>query len=153
MRNTAQRAELVHEMVPEVLQNIDQNATALGPLMGRWNDFMQGKVGTDNPQFAQLRADLLLLSSSVALAHAQGRLPENLREEFDRMINNPKQTPANLKAVIQEIDKAMVLNKQVMDGRGQGPGGGSGPTRPANVPEGYVLKDGPKGKGWYKPGA
>ena len=25
------------------------------------------------------------------------------------------------------------------------------PTRPANVPDGYVFKDGPKGKGWYKP--
>jgi hypothetical protein len=25
------------------------------------------------------------------------------------------------------------------------------PTRPANVPEGYIFKDGPKGKGWYKP--
>jgi hypothetical protein len=25
------------------------------------------------------------------------------------------------------------------------------PTRPANVPEGYIFKDGPKGKGWYRP--
>jgi hypothetical protein len=122
MRNTAQRAELVHAMTPEVLANIDANAATLGPVMGHWNDFMQGRIGADNPAFAQLRSDLLLYSSSVALAHAQGRLPENLREEFDRMINAPNQTPANLKAVIQEIDKAMQLNTQVMTGKPGNPG-------------------------------
>lgn len=153
MRNTAQRAELVHAMTPELLQNIDANASQLGPVMGHWNDFMQGKVGLDNPNFAQLRADLLLYSSSVALAHAQGRLPENLREEFDHMINSPKQSPENLKAVIGRIDNAMQLNAQVMGGRPgqQQPAGQSAPPRPANVPEGYKFNaNGPKGAGWYR---
>lgn len=154
MRNTAQRAELVHQMTPEVLQNIDANAATLGPLMGRWNDFMQGKVGSDNPAFAQLRSDLLLYSSSVALAHAQGRLPENLREEFDNMINAPRQTPANLKAVIQEIDKAMQLNAKVMGGNRGGQSDTSEPQRPANVPAGYKFNpSGSKGAGWYAPTA
>ncbi|MGA9668242.1 MAG: hypothetical protein WBQ94_03490 [Terracidiphilus sp.] len=143
MRNTAQRAELVHQMVPEVLSNIDQNAKDLGPVMGRWNDFMQGRVGTDNPQFAQLRADLLLLSSSVALAHAQGRLPENLREEFDQMINAPKQTPENLKSVIKEIDKAMVLNTQVMGGARGGSAPQGAPPPGATIRD-YTQLGGPK---------
>jgi hypothetical protein len=39
-------------------------------------------------------------------------------------------------------------------GGGQQPqGGGEQRQRPANVPEGYVYKDGPKGKGWYAPAA
>jgi hypothetical protein len=126
MRNTAQRAELVHAMTPELLQNIDSNASKLGPVMGHWNDFMQGKVGTENPNFAQLRADLLLYSSSVALAHAQGRLPENLREEFDHMINAPKQNPENLKAIIGRVDQAMQLNAQVMGGHTPSSSSGSG---------------------------
>ena len=29
----------------------------------------------------------------------------------------------------------------------------SQPSRPANVPEGFVHRDGPNGKGWYKPDA
>ena len=33
------------------------------------------------------------------------------------------------------------------------PGRGNEQQRPANVPEGYVLKDGPKGRGWYAPTA
>jgi hypothetical protein len=28
---------------------------------------------------------------------------------------------------------------------------GQEPQRPANVPDGYVFKDGPRGKGWYRP--
>jgi hypothetical protein len=138
MRNTAQRAELVHAMTPELLQNIDSNASQLGPVMGHWNDFMQGKVGLDNPNFAQLRADLLLYSSSVALAHAQGRLPENLREEFDHMINSPKQSPENLKAIIGRVDQAMQLNAQVMGGRQIQTGGASSAGGP---PPGAKVRD------------
>ena len=99
-RTAAGRAGTVLEMAPEVLARIDANAKLLGPLMGRWDQFMQGKVGMDNPEFAALRSDLLMMSSAVALFHAQGRLPENLRQEFDNAINAPKQTPANLKATI-----------------------------------------------------
>lgn len=102
-RTAAGRAETVVAMAPEVLARIDALTPKLGPLEGRWNDFMQGKVGGDDPDFAALRSDLLMMSSAVALAHAQGRLPENLREEFDNAINSPKQTPANLKATINTM--------------------------------------------------
>jgi hypothetical protein len=57
----------------------------------------------ENPDMAGLRADLLMVSSAVALAHARGRLPENLREEFDRTINAPQQNPENLKAALKHI--------------------------------------------------
>jgi len=102
-RTAAGRAQTVVAMAPEVLGRIDSLAPKLGPVEGRWNEFMQGKIGTDDPDFAALRSDLLMMSSAVALAHAQGRLPENLRVEFDRAINAPKQTPANLKATIQTM--------------------------------------------------
>lgn len=148
-RTAAGRAETVLAMVPEVTARIDAMHGQIGPEMGRWNEFMQGKVGASNPQFAALRSDLLMMSSAVALAHAQGRLPENLREEFDNAINAPKQTPENLKATIN----AMVPWLQQVQGQGSRPGTESmAPQRPANVPEGYIHKDsGPHGAGWYKP--
>jgi hypothetical protein len=102
-RTAAGRAQTVVDMAPEVLARIDTMAPKLGPIEGRWNEFMQGKIGADDPDFAALRSDLLMMSSAVALAHAQGRLPENLRLEFDNAINSPKQTPANLKATIQTM--------------------------------------------------
>jgi hypothetical protein len=114
-RTAAGRAETVVAMAPEVESRIDAMANKMGPIAGRWNDFMQGKVGSDDPDFAALRSDLLMMSSAVALAHAQGRLPENLREEFDRAINAPKQTPQNLKATIN----AMVPWLQKVQEQGQ----------------------------------
>ena len=115
-RNVVAQAQLVHNETPQVLAQIDQMKDALGPVAGRWNEFMQGKVGMDNPQMADLRANLLMYSSAVALMHARGRLPENLREEFDHAINAPKQTAENLKAVITRIDKWTADNMQVMGG-------------------------------------
>jgi hypothetical protein len=102
-RNVSDQAKLANEGIPGAIKEIQELKDELGPVAGRWNDFMQGKVGLDNPKFAGLRADLLMLSSAVALAHARGRLPENLREEFDRAINAPKQTPDNLVSTLQHI--------------------------------------------------
>lgn len=102
-RNVGAQAELAAQGIPGVIGEIDRLKDKLGPVSGRWNEFMQGKVGADNPEFAGLRADLLMVSSAIALAHARGRLPENLREEFDHAINAPQQDPENLKAVLNHI--------------------------------------------------
>jgi hypothetical protein len=138
MRNVGAQASLVHEQTPMMLQEIDRLAPLLGPVAGRWNEFMQGKVGMDNPDMAGLRSDLLMYSSAVALMHARGRLPENLREEFDHAINAPKQTPENLKAVIQHIDQWTTQNMNAMH---QGGGGQAGP-KAGDVEDGYKFKGG-----------
>lgn len=115
-RNVAGQAALVHEQMPQLITQISQMGDSLGPVAGKWNEFMQGKVGMNNPKFADLRANLLMMSSAVALMHARGRLPENLREEFDQAINAPKQTPANLTAVLKRIDQWTVANMNAMGG-------------------------------------
>lgn len=117
-KNTAMQGQLVHEQIPMILSEIDKDSAQMGPILGHWNDFMQGKVGLENPQFAELRANLMMTASAVALAHARGRLPENLREEFDKMINAPQQSPANLEAVLKAIDPWMVKMGEI----GQVPG-------------------------------
>jgi hypothetical protein len=135
-RTAAGRAQTVIDMAPEVLARIDATAPQMGPVAGRWNEFMQGKVGAPNQQMAELRSDLLMMSSAVALAHAQGRLPENLREEFDHAINAPKQSPENLKGVI----RAMIPWLQKVQEQGHSAAatnGGTGQTQPkANDPLG-----------------
>ena len=103
LRTSAARAENISRMVPTVIKEIQTLGPDLGPIMGRWNDFMQGKVGADNPDFAGLRMDLALVASGVALAHAVGRLPENLRVEFEHMINAPQQDPKNIIASLQHV--------------------------------------------------
>src|SRR6185437_13114189 len=77
-RNVQAQAQVAVEGIPDTLKEIDSLKDQLGPVAGRWNEFMQGKVGMDNERLAGLRMDLIMLSSAVALAHARGRLPENL---------------------------------------------------------------------------
>ncbi len=132
-RNVAAQASLVHEQMPGLISEIQQNAQLLGPMQGRWNEFMQGKVGMDNPAMAGLRADLLMMSSAVALMHARGRLPENLREEFDNAINAPHQTPQNLVATLQKIDQWTAANMNTMNRPG-------GETQAAAPPQGADVK-------------
>lgn len=118
MRNVAAQATLVHEQTPETLSLIDKNKDKIGPMSGRWNKFMQGDIGAPDQDMADLRADLLMYSSAVALAHASGRLPENLREEFDHAINAPNQSAENLSATVRRIDEWMTKNAEM----GQRPG-------------------------------
>ena len=124
MRNVSAQASLVHEQTPHMLAEVDRLKDKLGPVQGRWNEFMQGKVGLQDPDMSGLRTDLLMYSSAVALMHARGRLPENLREEFDRAINAPKQDFKNLKAIITRIDDWTTKNMNAM-GAGGNSGGGS----------------------------
>jgi len=134
-RNVAAQAALVHEQTPETLALISKMKDKIGPIAGRWNDFMQGKVGLNDPEMADLRTDLLMYSSAVALMHARGRLPENLREEFDHAINAPNQTAENLTATIKRIDDWTAKNMHAMGG-GQNTGGsGSNPPAAGGVSE------------------
>jgi hypothetical protein len=154
MRTAGARAQLAAQEVPGVIQEITALKDQLGPIAGRWSEFMQGKVGAPNPEIAGLRSDLIFLSSAVALAHAVGRLPENLREEFDQMINAPKQSPENLITTLNHVQKWMQDNAQYMTGRPGGAqrGGGGIPTVSTKaeydkLPSGAVyMEDGRKFK-------
>ena len=119
MKNVSAQAKLAAGQIPSIIKEVDDLKDQLGPVAGRWNEFMQGRVGTDNPAFAGLRADLMMQGTAVALAHARGRLPENLRQEFDNMINAPQQSPENIKAVLSHIqpwlEKAGSMSEQPMN--------------------------------------
>jgi hypothetical protein len=137
-RNVAAQAKLVTDQMPGLISEIQKDADLIGPMMGRWNEFMQGKVGMDNPELAGLRADLLMMSSAVALMHARGRLPENLREEFDRAINAPQQTAENLVSTLNHINQWTTANINAMGGQAAPTGGANGANMP---PAGAKVRD------------
>jgi hypothetical protein len=106
-RNAGGRADIVLSAIPDVLNDLRQNASQLGPGMGRFNDIYSGKIGAPNPEFSGLMADLHLLGTAVALAHAQGRMSNELLTEFNSMIASPQQSPANIEAVLSKVQKFM----------------------------------------------
>lgn len=111
-RNAAGRAQLVLQSIPDVLKDLDENKEQLGPGMGRFNDIYSGKVGAPNPQFAGLMSDLKLMGTAVALAHAQGRMSNELLNEFNSMIASPQQSPENIKAVLGKVQNFMERSAQ-----------------------------------------
>lgn len=56
----------------------------LGPAVGRWNEFLAGKVGT-GPQFTELRNDLGLLSTKIMQAHVGSRGSVAMLDHFKAM--------------------------------------------------------------------
>ena len=158
-KTAAGRANIVLSELPQVEQEMQANAADLGPVMGQWDKFVQGKVGMDNPKFAHLRSSLMMAATAVAMAHAIGRLPENLREEFDSAINAPKQTAGNLIATLEAMkpwmkDMSTLAQPGVNQGINVGAGAGGGAQAPAvgTVEGGYKFKGGDPAKqeNWVK---
>jgi hypothetical protein len=131
-RNAGGRADLVLSAIPDVLSDLRQNASQLGPGMGRFNDIYSGKIGAPNAEFSGLMADLHLLGTAVALAHAQGRMSNELLTEFNSMIASPQQSPENIEAVLSKVQNFMQRASQ------QG-------KRPDNSPPGSGKQNDPLG--------
>jgi len=113
MKTAAYRANTALAGIPDVISDIDRLGSKLGPIMGRWNEFIQGKGGFNDPEYAGLRADMNLLATAVTLAHAQGRMSDALRQDFQKMLNQPQQTPENVKAVLGKVKTWMERQSNV----------------------------------------
>lgn len=83
---------------------IEQQKGSLGPASGRWSEFMTGKVGAPNPDFARLRTDVGLLQTKLMRMHVGARGGEVMMQHFKDLIDTSKQSPENLEAALDEID-------------------------------------------------
>lgn len=88
----------------------------IGPLAGRWSDFMQGKIGANelgvsDPTVArkigQLRMNMTLAASGVARAHNQRGATKELLEQFEKELNAAR-SPELLHGAI-DAAKSMML--------------------------------------------
>lgn len=102
-RTMAETAPKVLDLAARAGQLIDQQVNGLGPLAGRWSEFMAGKVGAPNPEFTKLRTDIGLLQTALMRMHVGARGGEQMMEHFRNLIDVAKQDPENLKAALEEI--------------------------------------------------
>jgi hypothetical protein len=97
-----------------IMQLVDKldSEGKLGPLAGRWNNFMAGKFGAGDPEYAALRAKMGLSSTLLMQAHVGSRGGAALLEHFEDLANAGKMDGQTLKSAMgSEInyvqDKAM----------------------------------------------
>lgn len=100
-----------------IMQLIDKldGEGKLGPLAGRWNDFMSGKFGAGDPEYAALRAKMGLSTTLLMQAHVGSRGGSALLEHFEDLANARRMDGPTLKAAMgAEVnyvtDKAMDPN-------------------------------------------
>lgn len=142
MKTMKQQAQATLPQIDRALDETEAVAGMLGPTEGRWNDFWQGKVGVSDPKFAHYKDEIGMVSTAVTLAHARGRMSNELFEHFQQMFDAGKQAPENM---IQALNVA----KEWLDGYAKmgdpgspvgGGGGGNGANTPAPPTSGGSLK-------------
>ncbi len=70
----------------------------LGPLASRWNDFLAGKYGAGDPDYAALRAKMGLSTTLLMQAHVGSRGGSALLEHFEDLANAGKMDGPTLKS-------------------------------------------------------
>lgn len=96
MKTMKQQAQATLPQIDKALDETEKVAGLLGPTEGRWNDFWQGKVGVSDPAYAHYKDEIGMVSTAVTLAHARGRMSNELFEHFQQMFDAGKQSPENM---------------------------------------------------------
>lgn len=96
MKTMKQQAQSTLPGIDRALDETEKVAAELGPTEGRWNDFWQGKVGAENKEFSHYKDEIAFISTAVTLAHARGRMSNELFEHFQKMFDVGKQAPENM---------------------------------------------------------
>jgi hypothetical protein len=98
IKTQAQQAKDLTNIFDEVTDEIKQAQKdgKLGPVSGRLNEIMTGKVGADDPEFAKLRALGSLTASGMLKAHFGARGGQQMYGHFEDLFNTGKMTAGDL---------------------------------------------------------
>jgi hypothetical protein len=137
MKTQKQQAQATLPQIDKALDETEKVAGLLGPGEGRWNNFWQGKVGVSDPQYAHYKDEIGMVQTAVTLAHARGRMSNQLFDHFVQMFDAGKQSPENM---IQALNVAKEwLGTYANMGEPGSTVGNTGnnntPTRPKGVPD------------------
>lgn len=120
--------------------------TMFGPMYGRWNDFMTGKIGTGNDAFQRLRDDLNYIKTGVLRAH--GMRSRVALGEMNQILNAKVMSPQLLQAGL-DATKDLLAHYEEAAGLPVTPGAVPPPVNPppggqtsftVTTPDGKVFK-------------
>lgn len=129
IKTQGQMASMLLDHVPNIQTEIADlgKKGKLGPLAGRYSEFMAGKVGDGDPDYVQLRTDLGLFQTALMKAHVGARGSEKIMEHFKNLLDSGKFTPEALGAAMNTVKGYLITYKAGGEGKF---GGGT----PANAP-------------------
>src|SRR6185437_2910830 len=116
-RAQAQMAQGLLTHVDDIKQEIANLGAQgkLGPLNGRFNEFMAGKVGNGDPDYVSLRTSLGLFQTALMKAHVGSRGSEMMMHHFQSLIDAGKMSPEALDSAMDSITQ--YLNTYVKMGQ------------------------------------
>lgn len=105
IRAMAYTAQSTMNEIPKGIAMVDQldQSGELGPIAGRWNDLITGKVGVGDPRYMQLREFLTLNVAAALRTHFGARGGQLMFDKFLENLNIAGQSPANIKAAMAEV--------------------------------------------------
>lgn len=107
IKTQAQQSKDLLDVIGGIKKDIvSANAAGLlGPVEGRWNEFMVGSVGGQNLQFAKLRSEMSFLASGGLKAHFGARGGADMYQHFVDQFNSGKMGAADLIAGIEGMER------------------------------------------------
>jgi len=101
-------AEIAHSLIGKfdkamVKLEDPKIAAKFGPAMGRFQEFMAGKVGAADPDFAELRSTLSLLLTGTMRAHFGARGGQQMYDHFVDLLNSGRMDAPTLLASMRGL--------------------------------------------------
>lgn len=111
VRNQALNANEMLPVFPRVNAQIDalDKAGKLGPIAGRWQDFLAGRVGAGDPEYAALASDISLLKGKVSQIHFGSNAGVQAVQRFDKILGADKMDAPQLKASLGSLFKILSI--------------------------------------------
>jgi len=103
-RTMLEQAPKVKGFIARIRPLIEAEANGIGPLKGRWRDFMAGKIGAPDERYVELKTNLGLMSTLLLRMHVGARGGQVIFQHFKDMLDVSKDSAKNLNAALNAID-------------------------------------------------
>lgn len=133
IKTQAQQAQDLSKLFRDVRTELAQAQAQgkLGPLSGRINEYMTGKIGLDDPMFAKTRALGSLVASGMLKAHFGARGGQEMFGHFESLFNTGRMTIGDLNGALDGF--SVFMNQYASRVQTAKPGGGGGATPKSKV--------------------
>lgn len=104
-RQLGETASSILPHIDEITAKLQQPeiAAKLGPIQGRWNEFLAGKIGSGDPDLVELRTAIGLLQTGAMRAHVGARGGQGLMDKFVGLMNSGQMDAPTLIASLKGL--------------------------------------------------